>query len=238
MGIAIVTGASRGIGRACALELGRAGYEVWANYRSSSADAESLKAEIEAAGGACRLLQFDVGDTEAVAAALGDLSDSPPEVLVNNAGITRDGLFLTMQPEDWFSVIQTNLGAFFNVTQPVLKAMSRAKRGRIVTLASVSGQGGNKGQSNYAASKAGLIAATKSIAKEYGRWNILANAVSPGFIATDMTAELPEKDLAKAIPLRRFGGPEEVAKVVRFLASEDASYVTGAVINVNGGLYM
>ncbi|MEZ6184223.1 MAG: 3-oxoacyl-ACP reductase FabG [Planctomycetota bacterium] len=238
MGIAIVTGASRGIGRACALELARAGYEVWANYRSSDAEAESLAQEIAALGATCKLLKFDVGDTAAVNEALGDLTETPPEVLVNNAGITRDGLFLTMPPEDWFAVIQTNLGAFYNVTQPVLKAMSRAKRGRIVTLASVSGQGGNKGQSNYAASKAGLVAATKSIAKEYGRWNILANVVSPGFIATDMTSELPEKELAKAIPLRRFGGPEEVAKVVRFLASEDASYVTGAVINVNGGLYM
>ncbi len=236
--IAVVTGASRGIGRACALSLAKDGYEVWANYRSSQSEADSLAAEIEAAGGACRLLKFDVADRAAVADALAPLEETPAAVLVNNAGITRDGLFLTMSPEDWSSVIETNLGAFYNVTRPVLKGMSRAKGGRIVSIASISGQQGNRGQANYAASKAGIIAATKSIAQEYGRWNILANVVAPGFVATDMVKELPEKELARQIPLRRFGRPEEIAGVVSFLASDAASYMTGAVLSVNGGLYM
>ena len=170
--------------------------------------------------------------------ALGSLADTPPEVLVNNAGIVRDGLFLTMSPDDWSGVIDTNLGAFYNVTKPVLKAMSRAKRGRIISISSVSGQQGNKGQANYAASKAAIIAASKCLAQEYGRWKILVNVVSPGFIDTDMVAQLPQKEIQKLIPMRRFGRPEEVAEVVSFLASEKASYITGAVINVNGGIYM
>lgn len=235
--IAIVTGASRGIGRACAVALAKQGFEVWANYRSNDEAAQSVAAEIEAAGGTCKLLKFDVADREAAAAALAPLEETPAEVLVNNAGITRDGLFVAMKPEDWSSVIETNLGAFFNVTKPVLKGMSRARRGRIITIASVSGQQGNAGQANYAASKAGLIAATKSLAREYGKRKILCNVVAPGFIATDMVKDLPEKELAQAIPLRRFGKPEEVAGVVAFLASEAATYVNGAVINVNGGLY-
>jgi 3-oxoacyl-[acyl-carrier protein] reductase len=159
-------------------------------------------------------------------------------VLVNNAGIARDGLFRTMPLESWSSVLETNLGAFYNVTKPVLKGMSRAKQGRIISIASIAGQQGNKGQANYAASKAGIIAASKCLAQEYGRWNILVNVVSPGFVDTDMVEGLPEKELAKAIPLRRFGRPDEIARVVSFLASDKATYVTGAVINVNGGLYM
>mgnify|MGYP003651920061 CR=1 FL=1 len=236
--IALVTGASRGIGRACAVALARDGFHVWANYRSNQESADSLKAEIEAAGGQCTLVKFDVGDAEAAAAALAPLEDeTPAAVLVNNAGITRDGLFLTMPREAWESVINTNLGAFYNVTKPVLKGMFKAKYGRIVTMSSVSGQQGNKGQANYAASKAGLIAATKSVAQEYARKNILANVVCPGFIATDMVDGLPEKEISKQIPQRRFGKPEEVAEVVAFLSSEKCGYVNGAVINVNGGLF-
>lgn len=235
--IAIVTGASRGIGRACAVALAGQGFEVWATYHSNDEAARSLAAEIEGAGGACKLLKFDVADREATEAALAGLEETPAEVLVNNAGITRDGLFVAMSPEDWTTVIDTNLGAFFNVTKPVIKGMSRARRGRIITIASVSGQQGNAGQANYAASKAGLIAATKSLAREYGKRKILCNVVAPGFIATDMVKDLPEKELTQHIPLRRFGTPEEVAGVVAFLASDAATYINGAVISVNGGLY-
>ena len=236
--IAVVTGASRGIGRACALTLASEGYEVWATYRSNTEAAQALASEIEAAGGVVKLLQFDIGDREAATAALAPLEETPAAVLVNNAGITKDGLFLTMPPEDWDAVIATNLGAFYNVTKPVLKGMSRAKAGSIVTLSSISGQQGNKGQANYAATKAGLIAASKCIAQEYGRWKIRANIVSPGFIATDMTDGLDAKAISKQIPMRRFGSPQDVADVVAFLASDKSAYVTGAVINVNGGLFM
>jgi 3-oxoacyl-[acyl-carrier protein] reductase len=236
-GIAVVTGASRGIGRACALSLARDGFEVWANYRSRDDEAASLQEEIKRAGGECKLIKFDVADREAAQAALAPLESMGAAVLVNNAGITKDSLFMTMSPEDWSNVINTNLGAFYNITRPVLKGMARARAGRIVSLASVSGQHGNKGQANYAASKAGIIAASKSLALEYGRWNILVNVVAPGFVDTDMVAGLPKGELEKAVPLRRFGKPEEIASVVSFLASEKASYITGAVIDVNGGLY-
>lgn len=235
--IAVVTGASRGIGRACAVALARDGYEVWANYRSRDDEAERLAEELRAAGGACKLLKFDVADRAAAQEALAPLEETAAAVLVNNAGITKDGLFMTMPAEDWSSVLETNLGAFYNVTRPVLKGMARARAGRIISMASVSGQHGNKGQANYAASKAGIIAASKSLALEYGRWNILVNVVAPGFIETDMVAGLPQGELAKAVPLRRFGKAEEVAGVVSFLASPRASYITGAVIDVNGGLY-
>ncbi|MBX3466259.1 MAG: 3-oxoacyl-ACP reductase FabG [Planctomycetes bacterium] len=236
-GIAVVTGASRGIGRACAVALARDGFEVWANYRSRDDEAEKLAEEVRALGGTCKLLKFDVADRAAAQEALAPLEETPAAVLVNNAGITKDGLFMTMSPDDWSSVLTTNLGAFYNVTRPVLKGMARARAGRIVSLASVSGQHGNKGQANYAASKAGIIAASKSLALEYGRWSILVNVVAPGFIETDMVAGLPKGELEKAVPLRRFGRPEEVASVVSFLASDRASYITGAVIDVNGGLY-
>jgi 3-oxoacyl-[acyl-carrier protein] reductase len=235
--IAVVTGASRGIGRACALQLARDGFEVWANYRSRQDEAESLAAEIGKLGGTCKLLAFDVGDQAAAQKALAPLEETAAFVLVNNAGITKDGLFMTMPPEDWTAVIGTNLGAFYNVTRPVLKGMARAREGRIISIASVSGQQGNKGQANYAASKAGIIAASKCLAQEYGRWNILVNVVAPGFIATDMVAKLDSKELEKTIPLRRFGKSEEIAGVVSFLASDKASYVSGATISVNGGLY-
>jgi 3-oxoacyl-[acyl-carrier protein] reductase len=236
-GIAVVTGASRGIGRACALALARDGFEVWVNYRSRDDEAASLADEVKRLGGTCKLLKFDVADRAAAQQALGPLESAPAAVLVNNAGITKDGLFVSMSPDDWSSVLETNLGAFYNVTRPILKGMTGARAGRIISIASVSGQHGNKGQANYAASKAGIIAASKSLALEYARRNILVNVVAPGFIETDMVAGLPRDELEKAVPLRRFGKPEEVAAVVSFLASERATYVTGAVIDVNGGLY-
>jgi 3-oxoacyl-[acyl-carrier protein] reductase len=237
-GIAVVTGASRGIGRACALALARDGYEVWANYRSRDDEAEKLAAEVKALGGTCKLLKFDVADRAAAQAALAPLEETAAAVLVNNAGVTKDSLFMTMPPEAWTTVLDTNLGAFYNITKPVLKGMARARKGgRIISMASVSGQHGNKGQANYAASKAGIIAASKSLALEYARWDILVNVIAPGFIATDMVSGLPAGELEKTVPLRRFGKPEEVAEVVSFLASSKASYITGAVIDVNGGLY-
>jgi 3-oxoacyl-[acyl-carrier protein] reductase len=236
-GIAVITGASRGIGRACAIALARDGFEVWANYRSRDDEAQKLAAEIEAAGGKCKLLKFDVADRAAAQEALAPLEKDAAAVLVNNAGITKDGLFVSMSHDDWANVLNTNLGAFYNVTKPILKGMTGARAGRIISIASVSGQHGNKGQANYAASKAGIIAASKSLALEYARRNILVNVVAPGFIETDMVAGLPKDELEKAVPLRRFGKSEEVASVVSFLASEKASYITGAVIDVNGGLY-
>jgi 3-oxoacyl-[acyl-carrier protein] reductase len=236
-GIAVVTGASRGIGRACALQLARDGHEVWANYRSRDDEAEKLAAEIKAMGGECKLLKFDVADRAAAQAALAPLEDKAAAVLVNNAGVTKDSLFMTMPPEAWTQVLETNLGAFYNVTKPILKGMARARGGRIISMASVSGQHGNKGQANYAASKAGIIAASKSLALEYARWNILVNVIAPGFIETDMVEGLPKGELEKSVPLRRFGKPEEVASVVSFLAGPMSSYVTGTVIDVNGGLY-
>lgn len=232
-GIAVVTGASRGIGRACALMLARDGFEVWANYRSREDEAKKLEAEITAAGGTCKLIPFDVGDRAAAQAALAPLETKGAAVLVNNAGIAKDGLFMNMPGEDWDAVLHTNLGAFYNVTRPVLKGMAMARTGRIITISSVSGEHGNKGQANYAAAKAGLIAAAKSLALEYGRWNILSNVVSPGFIATDMVASLPVKELEKQIPLRRFGTPDEAAEAVLFLARNP--FVTGQTLILDGG---
>ena len=238
--IALITGASRGIGRAIALRLAKDGFDIWANYASGKDAAESVCREIEAMGRRATSVGFNVGDGKAVKAALEPLIEQHgvPHVVVCNAGITRDGLLAMMTDEDWQSVIDTNLGGFFHITRTVMREMLRKRVGRIIAISSLSGEAGNAGQVNYAASKAGLIGASKALAKEVAKRNITVNVVAPGFIETDMVKDLPKEELAKMVPLQRFGKPEEVAAAVSFLASDEAAYITGAVLSVNGGMYM
>lgn len=241
MRYALVTGGSRGIGRAISLKLGEMGYHVLVNYVSNETAALQTLSLLEAAGGSGELLRFDVGDKEAVASAIGNWQQAHPdayiEVLVNNAGIRRDNLMIWLEESEWDTVLRTNLDSFYHVTRAVLQPMVLKKYGRIVNVASLSGLKGLPGQVNYSAAKGGLIAATKALAQEVARKNITVNAVAPGFISSDMTDGLDEKALSKDIPAARFGRPEEVAAVVGFLASKEASYVTGECISINGGLY-
>jgi 3-oxoacyl-[acyl-carrier protein] reductase len=238
--IALVTGASRGIGRAIALRLAADGCRVWANYGSSQDAAESLCTEIESAGGSAVPVGFDVADGASVRDALEPLieAEGAPDVVVSNAGVTRDGLLAMTSEEDWDRVIDTNLGGFYHVAKACLRGMLRRRSGRIIAISSVSGQMGNAGQVNYSASKAGLIGACKALAKEIASRKVTVNVVAPGFVETDMVKDLPKDELAKHVPLGRFGTPEEVAAAVSFLSSEEAGYITGQVLAVNGGLYM
>lgn len=236
--VALVTGASKGIGAAVALELARAGFDIWLNYRSDHDAAAVVAAQIESLGAACIKLPFDVADADAVKQALEPLlQDATPFAVVNNAGYTRDTLMFWMTEEEWKSVLSVHLDGFFHVTHCVLDKMARKRRGRIINIVSTSGQAGVPGQVNYSAAKAGLIGATRSLAKEMARRNILVNAVSPGFIETEMTQSLPKDAILTQIPLGRFGKPEEVAGAVVFLCSDAASYITGQVIGVNGGIF-
>lgn len=241
MKYALVTGGSRGIGRAVSLRLAAMGYPVIVNYRSNSDAALETLSLIEQAGGKAELLPFDVADSEAVEKAIDGWMESHPDdyvaVLVNNAGIRRDNLMVFMQDDDWNSVLDTNLNSFFYITRRLLKGMMTRRWGRIINVASLSGLKGLAGQTNYSAAKAALIGATKALAQEVAPRKITVNAVAPGFIATDMTSELNEDELRKMIPAGRFGQPDEVAAAVAFLAQEDASYITGNVISINGGLY-
>jgi len=239
---ALVTGGSRGIGRAVCVQLAKdSNYCILINYNSNEIAAKETLKEVEALGGSGEIIQFDVVHAEAVKIAL-DVwhnahKDAIIEVIVNNAGITKDGLFMWMKPEDWNSVINTSLNGFFNVTNYLIQKLLVNRYGRVINMVSVSGLKGTPGQTNYSAAKGAVIAATKALAQEVAKRNITVNAVAPGFIRTDMTGDLDEKELKKMIPANRFGEAEEVAHVVSFLASEKSSYITGEVININGGIY-
>ena len=234
---ALVTGASRGIGKACAIELAKAGYDVAISYAGNEEAANKTVAELKDLGVQAKAYKFDVSDKEACAKAVEEvLSDfGKLDVLVNNAGITRDGLFMRMSAENWEAVINTNLNSAFYMTSPVIKTMMKQRYGCIINMSSIVGVMGNAGQANYSAAKAGLIGFTKSLAKELGSRNIRVNAIAPGFIQTDMTKDLDTEKIAEHIPMKRLGQPEDIAKAVRFLA-EDGLYITGQVIGVDGGL--
>ncbi|MBQ0020713.1 MAG: 3-oxoacyl-ACP reductase FabG [Bacteroidales bacterium] len=239
---ALVTGGSRGLGKAVCLKLAQMGLPVIINYQSNEAAALEVKAEIEAQGGSAELMRFDVGCQEAVEVALKEWEMAHPDdyiaYLVNNAGIRKDNVMFMMPTEDWHAVINTSLNGFFYVTRQLLpKMMMRKHGGRIVNMASLSGIKGLPGQTNYSAAKAALIGATKALAQEAAPRSVTVNAVAPGFIDTDMTKDLPQDELKKMVPMNRFGKPEEVASLVGFLCSDEAAYITGEVISINGGLY-
>lgn len=242
MKYALVTGASRGIGQAIAKRLAATGMPVVVNYLNNVNAAQTTVNEITDAGGMAELLPFDASNPHEIDEAIEKWEQAHPDdyisVLVNNAGIRRDNVLFMMPDEDWHKVLDTTLNGFFYITRRVLKhMMPRRRGGRIINIASLSGVKGMPGQANYSAAKAGLIGATKALAQEVAPRQVTVNAIAPGFIETDMTRDLPKDELEQMVPMRRFGKPEEVAALVAFLASDDASYITGEVININGGLY-
>jgi len=241
MKCALVTGGSRGIGRAICLKMAEMGYYVIVNYKGNLEEANKTLAAVKEKGVDGEILQFDVSDKEQIQKVLGGWVEANTEkyieILVNNAGIKDDTLMMWMKDEQWENVLKTSLDGFFYVTRTVLNSMLLKKYGRIVNVVSLSGLKGLPGQTNYSAAKAGVIGATKALAQEVGRRGITVNAVAPGFIKTDMTGDLDEKELKAMIPVKRFGLPEEVAHAVGFLASADAAYITGEVLSINGGLY-
>ena len=242
MKCALVTGGSRGIGSAICQKLAiDTDYHILINYQSNRVAAEETLKKVIEAGNTGEIIKFNVADAEEVKNALTQWQEANPEAIVeaivNNAGITRDVLFMWMNHEDWSQVINTSLNGFYNVTNFFIQKMLRNKYGRIVNLASVSGVKGTPGQTNYSAAKGALVAVTKALAQEVAKRNITVNAVAPGFIKSDMTSQLDEKELMKLVPVNRFGEAEEVADLVSFLVSKKASYITGEIININGGIY-
>lgn len=241
--VVLVTGGTRGIGKEIAITFAREGYDIAINYRKENEDLENTKKEIEANGVKCLAVQGDISSFEDCERFINEIIEEygKIDVLVNNAGITKDTLLMRMKKEDFESVIDVNLIGTFNVTKNVIPYMMKARNGRIINISSVVGVSGNAGQTNYSSSKAGVIGFTKSLAKEIASRNILVNAVAPGFIETDMTDILKDEikeEISKQIPLNRMGKPQDVANVVKFLASEDSSYITGQVINIDGGMLM
>ncbi len=241
MKFALVTGGSRGIGKAICLKIAELGYHVLVNYRSNDQEAEDTLNQIKTVGGSGELMKFDVSNPNEIRTSLDNWKENNPdtviEVLINNAGIRKDALIMWMKDEDWKDVLNTNLDSFYYITKHLVQDMIVNRYGRIVNVVSLSGIKGLPGQTNYSAAKGGVIAASKALAQEIAKKNVTVNCVAPGFIKTDMTQELEEKDLKRLIPMSRFGNAEEVADVVAFLASPKASYVTGEVISINGGLY-
>ncbi|MGA8890653.1 MAG: 3-oxoacyl-ACP reductase FabG [Anaeromyxobacteraceae bacterium] len=236
---AIVTGASRGIGAAIASALSRAGFPVLVNFRSNVAAARAVQDGIRLAGGQAELLPFDVSDVSSVMSALAPwlAEDAPPiGVIVNNAGVAMDAAFPALEPDAWQTVTRTTLDGFYNVTKPLVMPMVRRRWGRVINISSVSGVTGNRGQVNYSAAKAGLIGATLALSRELASRGITVNAVAPGLIETAMIANAPVDDMLKHVPMRRLGRPDEVASLVAFLAGDEAAYITGQVIGINGGL--
>ena len=239
---ALVTGGSRGIGSAICVQLAKdSNYKLLINYRGNKEAAEATLEKVKEVGGEGELLQFDVANAEQVATVLDNWHKNNKnaiiEVIVNNAGITKDNLFMWMKREDWKNVIDTSLNGFFNVTNHLIQKLLVNRYGRIINMVSVSGLKGTAGQTNYSAAKGAVIAATKALAQEVAKRKITVNAVAPGFITSDMTSDLDEKELKKMIPVNRFGKAEEVAHLVSFLASDKSAYITGEVININGGIY-